>query len=103
MSFELDVWPETQDDIADAAAWYGDKSPGLGLQFLDMVEKSLGHVASKPKRFPSVHGDTRRALLQRFPYGLFFFIDGPYIRVVVACLHVRQDPDTWQLRVRGDR
>ena len=102
MSFELDVWPETQDDIADAAAWYGDKSPGLGLQFLDMVGQSLGHVASQPKRFPSVHGDKRRALLQRFPYGLFFFIDGPYIRVV-ACLHVRQDPDTWQLRVRGDR
>ena len=39
MSFELDVWQEAQADIVDAAAWYGDKSPGLGSHFLDMVEE----------------------------------------------------------------
>jgi hypothetical protein len=26
VSFELDVWRETREDIADAAAWYGDQS-----------------------------------------------------------------------------
>ncbi|MDP2182760.1 MAG: type II toxin-antitoxin system RelE/ParE family toxin [Actinomycetota bacterium] len=102
VSFELDVWQEAQDDIADAAAWYSDKSPALGSQFLDMVEQCLAHVETQPARFPVVHGDARRALLGRFPYGLFFFIDERFVRVV-ACMHARQDPGRWQDRLRGDR
>ena len=102
MSFELDVWQEAQDDITDAAAWYGDKSPRLESQFLDMFEECLAHVESQPARFPVVHGDTRRALLGRFPYGIYFFIDDAYLRVA-AVMHVRQDPARWQSRVAGDR
>ena len=102
MSFELDVWREAQDDIADAASWYGDKSLGLGSQFLDRVEECLAHVKSQPARFPVIHGDTRRALLGRFPYGVFFFIDGTHLRIV-AVMHARQDSARWQSRVAGDR
>ena len=102
MSFELDVWREAQDDIADAVSWYGDKSPGLGSQFLDTVEECLTHVSAQPARFPVVHGDTRRALLRRFPYGVFFFIDDTHLRVV-AVMHARRDPARWQSRVSADR
>jgi plasmid stabilization system protein ParE len=101
VSFERDVWLEAEGDIADGAVWYEQRSPGLGFQFLDAVDEALDAVFDAPRRFPEVHLDNRRALLRRFPYAVFFFVDEPFVRVV-ACSHARQDPATWQTR-RGDR
>lgn len=101
MSFERDVWLEAETDITDAAVWYEQRSPGLGFQFLDAVDEAFGTLFDAPRRFPEVHLDNRRALLNRFPYAVFFFIDEPFVRVV-ACSHVRQDPAAWQAR-RADR
>ncbi|MBU4557323.1 MAG: type II toxin-antitoxin system RelE/ParE family toxin [Actinobacteria bacterium] len=102
MSFQLDVWQEAQDDIVDAALWYSGRSPGLELQFLSRVDECLAHLETQPARFPIVHGDAQRALLARFPYGLFFIIDEPFVRVV-ACMHARHDPEGWQDRLGTDR
>ena len=99
MSFSLDVWQAAEDDIADAAAWYAGRSGNLGTQFLDVVAESLSHVRVGPEAFPAVHGKVRRALLTRFPYALFFFVDDDFVRVV-ACMHVRRDPVRWQKRAR---
>lgn len=101
MSFERDVWLEAEADITDAAVWYEQRSLGLGFQFLDAVDETLEAVFDAPRRFPEVYRDNRRALLSRFPYAIFFFIDEPFVRVT-ACLHVRRDPITWQER-RPDR
>ncbi len=101
MSFERDVWLEAEMDITNAAVWYEQRSPGLGFQFLDAVNETIEAVFGAPRRFPEVHLDNRRALLSRFPYAIFFFIDEPFVRVT-ACSHVRQDPTDWQAR-RSDR
>jgi plasmid stabilization system protein ParE len=41
--------------------------------------------------------EVRRALIRRFPYAIYFFAD-PEAIVVLACLHVRRDPQVWQSR-----
>ncbi|MCL4554994.1 MAG: type II toxin-antitoxin system RelE/ParE family toxin [Actinobacteria bacterium] len=101
MSFDRDVWLDAELDITNAAIWYEQRSPGLGFQFLDAVDQTLESVFEAPLRFPEVHRDNRRALLSRFPYVIFFFIDEQFVRVT-ACSHVRQDPTSWQAR-RVDR
>jgi plasmid stabilization system protein ParE len=54
-------------------------------------------MTANPELFPVVHRQTRRALLRRFPYGLYYRIVNDQI-VVVACMHGRRDPRQWQSR-----
>jgi plasmid stabilization system protein ParE len=39
----------------------------------------------------------RRALLQRFPYAVYFILDDQII-VILAILHQRRDPAVWKRR-----
>jgi plasmid stabilization system protein ParE len=54
-------------------------------------------IAEHPLRYPVVRRNTRRALLRRFPYAMYFRIYDDVI-VVVACMHGRRNPRRWQLR-----
>lgn len=44
-----------------------------------------------PRAYPLVHGQTRKALVARFPYALFFSVDGDVV-VVEAVFHTARDP-----------
>ncbi len=87
--------PAAAADVEDAYRWYEAQQAGLGEEFLAAVSAALESVAANPERFPVVHRQTRRALLRRFPYGLFYRIIDDQV-VVVACMHARRDPQRWQ-------
>ncbi len=89
-------------DIAEAARWYEQRSPGLGNEFLRAVDVTLAEIARMPERYPLVRGSARRAFLRRFPYGVFFVVR-PELVSVIACLHARRDPRHWQERSEADR
>jgi plasmid stabilization system protein ParE len=89
-------------DIAEAARWYEQRSPGLGSEFLRAVDVTLAEIARMPERYPIVRGGARRALLRRFPYAVFFVVR-PNLVSVIACLHARRDPRHWRERNEADR
>lgn len=89
-------------DMAEAALWYEQRFPGLGLEFLRAADVALAEISCLPERYPLVRGRTRRALLPRFPYAVFF-VAAPDLVSVIACLHVRRDPRHWQERSEADR
>jgi len=45
---------------------------------------ALAHIEDNPQQFPVVRRDKRRALLKRFPYGLYFRLESTSA-VVVGC------------------
>ena len=73
--------------------------PGLPVEFLRSVDVALAEIVRMPERFPVVHLNCRRALLRRFPYGIYF-VATPDLMSVVACMHARRDPRRWQERAR---
>ena len=98
----LVVRPAAEADIVEAALWYEQRSPGLGPEFLRAVDVSLAEIARMPERYPVIHRELRRALLPRFPYGIYF-LAMPDAVIVVACIHARRDPRRWQERSAPDR
>lgn len=88
-------------DIAEAASWYEQRSPGLGSEFLRMVDVALAEIARMPERYPVMRGRARRAILRHFPYAVFFVVR-PDLVSVIACLHARRDPRHWQERSEAD-
>lgn len=54
-------------------------------------------VAEKPLTYPVVHRNARRALMTRFPFGIYFRVEQSQI-VVVAVIHGSRHPHHWQGR-----
>jgi len=77
---------DAENDIYETASWYESQRSRLGHEFLDAVEATLTCVSDNPLQFPVLHRSTRRALLSRFPFGVFFRVEGPVI-VVIAVIH----------------
>jgi plasmid stabilization system protein ParE len=85
------IRPAAAAEIDDAFLWYERQQAGLGEDFLAALEKVEAH----PSGFPVVHRETRRILVHRFSYGIFYRVYGDLV-VVVACMHGRRDPKRWQ-------
>ena len=93
------IRPAAAADIEEAFLWYERQQAGLGEEFLTAVQSALENIAAHPIRYPVVHRETRRVLLRRFPYGIYYRVYGKLV-VVVACMHGRRDPKRWRSRRR---
>ena len=96
----LVVTSPAETDLTTAYDWYEEQSPGLGAEFLRAVEAVFAAVQRTPGLFPAVRGRARRALLRRFPYGVFFTASDDEV-VVLAVVHGRRHPRVWQSRAEG--
>jgi toxin ParE1/3/4 len=97
ITYSISIRPAAEAEILEAHAWYEHGTEGLGLEFMRAVEACLANIERHPKAYPIVHRELRRALLRRFPYALFYLLDGSNI-VVIACFHASRDPKEWQDR-----
>ena len=88
---------EADEDLSAAASWYEQQRPGLGHAFLDEALTSLRRIVEQPQMSPIVHRDIRRALIHRFPFGIYYRIEPAHI-VVIAVMHGSRHPRRWQIR-----
>jgi plasmid stabilization system protein ParE len=84
-------------ELIDAQDWYEDEAPGLGRRFREAIDAVTERMSVNPQQFPIVFKNVRRALLRRFPYSLFFVLEGDAL-LVIACFHASRDPPQWQKR-----
>jgi plasmid stabilization system protein ParE len=89
--------PQAEQELLDAERWYEERRPGLGGQFRVALDEVLARVRDTPLSFPKIHGDKRRALVPRFPYGLYFALVRDQV-VVVGIVHGHRDPAVWTSR-----
>lgn len=83
---QIVVRPAAAADIDEAFLWYEGRRPGLGHEFLAVAQRLIDAIAQHPLRYPVIRRNTRRALLRRFPYAVYFRVYGEVV-VVVACMH----------------
>lgn len=65
--------------------------------FLGEALAVFSAIAETPQLHPVVHRNTRRALLRRFPFGVYYQMETAAI-VVVAVMHGSRNPDHWKRR-----
>ena len=97
MSREFVVRPQAEAELDEAAAWYSERSRGLGAEFVRIVDAAFAAIQRNPLQFPVVHRQVRRAVLRRFPYAVLFTESETEI-VVLSVFHSRRDPKRWQSR-----
>ena len=90
--------PEAESDLEGAALWYEGQRQGLGGEFLDEVTRILEILNEKPRLYPQVHKNLHRAMLRRFPFGIFYHVDSEGI-IIVAVMHASRNPKEWKDRI----
>jgi plasmid stabilization system protein ParE len=83
--------PEVADDLANAREWYENCSVGLGRDFVRMAYAGFSELQDCPEQHERVHGAFRRALLRRFPYGVYYQCSADSI-TVYGVFHTSRDP-----------
>lgn len=94
-AYRLISEPQADLDIEAAFDWYENERPGLGLEFLDELRASYGRIADGPLKYQDLRGGIRRALLRRFPYAVYFAVEGE-VAVILTVLRASEDPAKWQ-------
>ena len=97
MTRTLIVRAEAEADLAASKLWYDEQLEGLGTRFIAEVDATLRRIQANPMAFGFVRGKLRRALLLRFPFGVFYDLTDRNI-VVVAVLHAARNPRLWDKR-----
>lgn len=98
MSLQVHVRAEAEADLTQAFDWYERQRTGLGHEFLDQVRQAFRQIAASPTHHPFAHLHVRRALLRRFPYKVFYFVEAGSV-TVIGVVHAKRDPAVWQSRV----
>ena len=86
--------PEAEAELAAAFDYYESVASGLGLALIEDLDTLVRRIRGNPALYVQVHGFMRRAVLRRFPFGVFYTFDETEIRVN-AFLHVAGDPRVW--------
>ena len=69
----------------------------LGDDFADEIESGVRTILAAPFIWRAIEDDVRRLLVSRFPYGIYYTIEGDIV-VIWAVKHLHRDPDYWQQR-----
>lgn len=89
------------EDLRDARDWYDEQRQGLGDE-LGATNAALDRIVGNPNLYPEVIPGSRRCVLTRFPYGLFYRVRAIRIEVL-AVFHHRRNPNVWRQRAAVKR
>ena len=96
MNRRVSFRPEAEEETLETRDWYEGRQRGLGAAFRAALDETLEHVAENPLLYRRVRGETRRAILDRFLYAVYFrMVDDD---IVVLAVHGRQHERRWQKR-----
>lgn len=101
MAFHLSFSARALREVGAAHDWYAAQVPGLGNEFLAAIALQIERLMQAPLLYAEVVPGVRRALLPRFPYGLFFAVRGHRVQVL-AVLHQARDQQTWPAARTGE-
>ena len=90
MKWHVSIRASARKDLEKANDWYEEQCAGLGDEFLIAIAEVLERLEENPEAFPFYYGEFRRALTRRFPYKVFFQIQGRAV-IVFRVLHGAQE------------
>ena len=99
MSLRVGFLPEAASDMEAAFWWYEQQQSGLGQEFLKNLDVAFREAADRPLSFPLVVRRTRKVVVRRFPYLVFFAVEGERV-LVTGVFHAHRDPGSWEDRIR---
>jgi plasmid stabilization system protein ParE len=95
MNRALVVTAEAEAEIDQAKEWYRSQSQRAAARFSEVVDLALETIGFNPEQYQVVYRETRRVMLDDYPYALFYTVTEAQV-TVVSCFHAARDPSLWR-------
>jgi len=100
MPYKYQLSEEAEEDIFDGYLWYEKQKTGLGEEFLEALDGAEQTIVSNPNTYQVRYKKkVRTFVVNRFPYLIFYVIDGKNIDVI-SVFNTKQHPKEWKDRVK---
>lgn len=90
MSWTVIIRPNAEADLRDARLWYESQRAGLGDELLIEIRAAIRLLETDPERRPFYYRNFRRLLAHRFPYKIFYSVEGERV-IVFRILHAKRE------------
>jgi len=90
VSWRVIIRPNAEADAREARQWYESQRAGLGDELLLEIRHAIRVLEEQPERRPIYYRGFRRLLTRRFPYKLFYRLEGDRV-ILFRILHARRD------------
>ncbi len=102
MSWRIELRPEVERDVAEATAWYEDRQPGLGSDFIAEIIRVWDALADNPLLHSQRHPtkNIRWRMTERFPYRVIYEVnEAQRALTIAAVLHAARHDRHWKRRI----
>ena len=82
MSYKLTIVAQAEQDIHSSFGWYRLRDIRASLGFLAAVDECTLRIAAAPMSFPQVGGGKRSVRLDRFPFRIYYEVEGPEVLIL---------------------
>ena len=87
----VEFLPQARTEWVEAISFYNEQRSDLGYEFALEVDRTVERILQFPYAWTLIAARTRRALVDRFPYGILYYVHDDAI-VVTAVMNLRQNP-----------
>jgi hypothetical protein len=94
--------PDAKEEFDGAVEFYEHSQPGLGLEFAEEIYATIARIIKYPSAWSTLSKNSRRCLVNRFPYGLIYQIKSHSLRII-AVAHLHRRPGYWKERLAQNR
>ena len=99
---QISFQPEAEAELAEARLWYALQGEGLDDALMQRIEEALQRILDAPYAYQVAYRQLRRAVLQQFPFAIFYLPTAEEIRVF-AVYHSSRDPKKLRARISRER
>jgi toxin ParE1/3/4 len=90
MSWRVSIRAAADTDLRQTRDWYNRQRAGLGDEFLLCIVDAMTLLEESPERLPFYYRGFRRLLTERFPYKIFYRVEGDAV-IVFRILHAARN------------
>jgi mRNA-degrading endonuclease RelE of RelBE toxin-antitoxin system len=96
--WEIKYHPKSLSEAFRSARYYDRQRKGLGAEFFDELDRTVGELRTEPLRPRADEDGVRSWRLRRFPFRVYYVVDPDRIRAL-AVAHLRRRPGYWRARL----
>jgi len=91
--------PKAREELLESAKYYEKCQKGLGKEFIREIHLAIERIKAYPAAWSKFSKNTRRCLVNRFPYGIIYQYSESRI-YILAVMHLNRRPEYWTERIK---
>ncbi len=93
MDYKVILSSEAVKELQESYEWYEGRSEGLGVRFIELIDKVIKLILVNPEGYPIKRVPYREIVLSKFPYLIVYeFVKEKHIVYILHIFHTKRNP-----------